>query len=53
MTFSQKFDSFVCESDSITCEVDGYTITARIAHDDTPGAKTDSGQAFIRMMRDS
>ncbi|CAM3661784.1 hypothetical protein [Litorimonas haliclonae] len=35
MTFTKKFDDFVCEGDSITCEVDGYTITAHIARDDT------------------
>jgi len=36
MTFTQKFDDYVCIGDSITCTVDGYTVTARIAHDDTP-----------------
>ena len=36
MTFTQKFDGFVCLGDSITCEVGVYTVTARIAHDDTP-----------------
>ena len=36
MSFLQKFDGFVCLGDSITCEVGAYTVTARIAHDDTP-----------------
>jgi len=38
MTFLLKFDSFVCIGDAITCEVDGYTVTACIAHDETPDA---------------
>ena len=36
MTFTQKFDSYVCLDDTITCEVGEYEITARICHDDTP-----------------
>jgi hypothetical protein len=31
--FSTNFDQFVCDGDSITCEVDGFEITARIVHD--------------------
>ena len=46
MTFTQKFDDFVCEGDSITCEVDGYTITARISHDDTPDAPDERQDGF-------
>ena len=46
MTFSQKFDGFVCESDSITCEVDGYTITARISHDETLDAPDERQDGF-------
>ena len=38
MTFTQKFDDYVCLGDTITCEVDGFTVTARIAHDETPDA---------------
>ena len=37
MSFLQKFDSYVCLGDSISCEVGDYTVTARIAHDDTGG----------------
>ena len=33
MTFTQKFDDYVCIGDTITCTVDGYTFTARIAPD--------------------
>jgi len=36
MSFSEKFQSYVCLGDSISCEVGAYTVTARIAHDDTP-----------------
>lgn len=43
MTFTQKFDSFVCLGDTITCEVGEYEITARICHDDT-GARPDQRQ---------
>lgn len=46
MTFSQSFDSFVCIGDTITCEVDGYTITARIAHDDRPDAPDQRQDGF-------
>jgi len=28
MTFTQKFDDYVCIGDTITCTVDGYTVTA-------------------------
>lgn len=31
--FTKEFDSYVCQGDSITCEVDGFTITARVMHD--------------------
>lgn len=34
--FAQKFESFVCLGDSVSCEVGAYTVTARISHDDTP-----------------
>jgi hypothetical protein len=46
MTFMQKFDDFVCEGDSITCEVEGYTITACIAQDDTPDAPDERQDGF-------
>ena len=46
MTFTQKFDHYVCIGDSITCTVDGYTVTARIAHDDTPDAPDERQDGF-------
>ena len=38
MTFTQKFSDYVCIGDTITCIVDGYTVTARISHDETTDA---------------
>lgn len=38
MAFSENFDSFVCEGDTITGQVDGYTVTARVVRDDRPDA---------------
>ena len=46
MTFLLKFDSFVCIGDAITCEVDGYSVTARIAHDETPDAPDERQDGF-------
>ena len=46
MTFLLKFDSFVCIGDAITCEVDGYTVTARIAHYETPDAPDERQDGF-------
>jgi len=38
--FTEKFDNFTCEGDTITTEVDGFTLTAVIRHD--PDAGPDS-----------
>ena len=38
MAFIETFDSYVCEGDTITAQVDGYTVTARVVRDDTPDA---------------
>jgi len=46
MTFTQKFDDYVCIGDTITCTVDGYTVTARISHDDTPDAPDQRQDGF-------
>ena len=46
MTFSQRFDDFVCEGDSITCEVDGYTVTALITHDENTDAPDERQDGF-------
>ena len=46
MTFTQKFDDYVCIGDSITCTIDGYAVTARIAHDETPEAPDQRQDGF-------
>ena len=46
MTFTQKFDDYVCIGDIITCAVDGYTVTARISHDATPDAPDERQDGF-------
>jgi hypothetical protein len=38
MAFQEKFDRYVCEGDSIACEVDGFRVTARIVRDDCTDA---------------
>ncbi|MEL7113812.1 MAG: hypothetical protein AAGK93_12895, partial [Pseudomonadota bacterium] len=40
------FDAFVCEGDAITCEKDGYCVTARIARDDCPDAPDERQDGF-------
>lgn len=35
--FTTNFNSFICDGDSITCEVDGFTVTAHIEQDDDRG----------------
>lgn len=32
--FTQSFDRYVCAGDTITCDVDGFTLTARVEYDD-------------------
>ena len=46
MTFTQKFDDYVCIGDTISCTVDGYTVTARISHDETPDAPDERQDGF-------
>ena len=46
MTFTQKFDDYVCIGDAITCTVDRYTVTARIAYDDPPDAPDERQDGF-------
>ncbi len=36
--FTKQFSSYICEGDSITCEIDGFTCTARIYQDDDNSA---------------
>ena len=35
MAYASSFDRFVCTGDTITADVDGFTVTARIVHDDS------------------
>jgi hypothetical protein len=35
MSFADKFQNYVCLGDSICVDIGDYTVTARIAHDDT------------------
>ena len=46
MTFTQRFQTFVCEGDSITCEVAGFEIIARIVRDDCPDAPDERQDGF-------
>ena len=32
--FTEQFDDYACEGETITCEKDGFTVTARIERDD-------------------
>ena len=43
MSFKDKFQSYVCLGDSLTCEMHGYTVESRIYHDDT-GDRPDQRQ---------
>jgi len=40
--FTEKFGSYVCDGDTITCEVDGFKATATLHHDDGSEAPWDS-----------
>ena len=46
MTFTERFDTFVCEGDSITCAVAGFEITARIVRDYCPDAPDERQDGF-------
>ena len=46
MSFSERFQSYVCEGDAIDCEADGYTVTARIVRDDCPDAPDERHDGF-------
>lgn len=45
MTFTQRFQTFVCEGDSISCEVAGFEITARIVRE-FRGSENAPGERF-------
>ncbi len=44
--FTTDFDRYVCEGDTITCEVDGFTVTARIERDNDMGAPDKEHDGF-------
>ena len=46
MAFGETFDSYVCEGDIITAQVDGYTVTARVVRDDSPDAPDQRQDGF-------
>jgi len=46
MVFTERFPDFVCEGDSIACEVDGFEIVARIMRDDCPDAPDERQDGF-------
>jgi hypothetical protein len=46
MTFTERFGSFVCAGDTITCEVDGFTVMAAIVLDDCPDAPDKRQEGF-------
>jgi hypothetical protein len=46
MTFTQRFQTFVCEGDSLTCEVAGFEVVARIVRDDCPDAPDERQDGF-------
>ena len=51
MTFTEHFDSFVCEGDAITCVVNGLDVIARIHRDDCrdrPDERQDGSKACFR-----
>ena len=46
MAFRERFDRYVCEGDSIACEVDGFRVIARIVRDDCPDAPDQRQDGF-------
>jgi len=46
MTFTERFGSFVCAGDTITCEADGFTIMAAIVLDDCADAPDQRQDGF-------
>lgn len=46
MTFTEKFKDFVCEGDEVSCELDGYTIAARIERDGNADAPDEMSDGF-------
>tara|TARA_R110002110_G_scaffold68080_4_gene184710 strand:- start:11136 stop:11618 length:483 start_codon:yes stop_codon:yes gene_type:complete len=46
MGFTERFDTFVCEGDSIACELQGFRVVARIVRDDSPDAPDQRQDGF-------
>ncbi len=46
MSFSERFSTYVCPGDTITCEVDGFTVMAQIVLDDCPDAPDQRQDGF-------
>ena len=46
MAFTTRFQSFVCEGDSLTCEAQGFEIIARIVRDNCPDAPDERQEGF-------
>tara|TARA_R110002051_G_scaffold26975_2_gene65239 strand:- start:510 stop:986 length:477 start_codon:yes stop_codon:yes gene_type:complete len=46
MGFEERFDRYVCEGDSIACEIDGFCVIARIVRDDCPDAPDERQDGF-------
>ena len=46
MAFTERFQSFVCEGDCITCKAQGFEITARIVRDDCGDAPDERQDGF-------
>mgnify|MGYP001463053607 FL=1 len=46
MTFTNRFNTYACEGDTIGCEAEGFTFTARIVADDCPDAPDQRRDGF-------
>lgn len=46
VAFTEKFSDFVCVGDTISCVVDGYTVTARIEQDECSDAPDQRQDGF-------
>ena len=46
MAFWERFDRYVCEGDSIACEIDGFYVMARIVRDDCLDAPDERQDGF-------
>lgn len=44
--FTRDFDRYTCEGDTITCEVDGFTLTATVYRDDQGDSPEERDEGF-------